>query len=235
MRDMEDFQNTQDDTKRAATLEHIQALQSMYTKNIPTFSDKPGLPTYHYLLPNDSRGRDVAAIYPNGDLGVNLLWLEGETLTVVNGTTSLSHMRPGILPGTIVIQANKGLREISLLKDKINISVTDHSGNKIDMQANEYHVLDAKFKKNMIYSIGGQLLAERFNYVKARIIKEFLGVAIKDTETIYYDIFSPYLKPIYGVLTTDQLHMNQSRITQVFVDKNYEILPEPEYFGVSVI
>ena len=71
-----------------------------------------GRPVYKFLIPNDSRGREVAVQYPNGDVSISLWWFEGRKVEVkTNGKAEKYTLRPGIEPGTVVFKKNGSLKE----------------------------------------------------------------------------------------------------------------------------
>ena len=78
-----------------------------------------------YLIPHDSRGRDIVSVYPDGKMVLNLWFLEGAQNLVVNfngghdpQTVSL---RGGILPGIVLTDRKSGkLEEVALYSPRTN-------------------------------------------------------------------------------------------------------------------
>ena len=80
------------------------------------YSNQVGAPTYHYLIPNDSRGRDIAVRFENNDLGINLWWLEGKSVDVINGELHTFTEGVGIMPGSVVVDSKNNLKEVQIYK-----------------------------------------------------------------------------------------------------------------------
>ncbi|HQL41540.1 MAG TPA: hypothetical protein PLO93_04510, partial [Candidatus Omnitrophota bacterium] len=213
------------------------------------YTTKTGRPTYQYLQPNDARGRSLAIAYPDGNLELNFWWMEAETKHVTNGNQHEVYMRPGILPGHMLIgedgkfkafEIYKGVRpEVSQNNDiswqdqqenvfvmsrsedqRFVLTVTTPGKDTISMKGNEYHVLGEPYRREIVFSAAGQLLAEKYSFMRMQVMKENFGVAVKDVETTLYDITSNYRKPVVSFLDDGTITKDYLKIVFSIEEKN---------------
>ncbi|MDP8213470.1 MAG: hypothetical protein P9X22_09340 [Candidatus Zapsychrus exili] len=222
-----------------------------------TYTNIFGRALKHYLIPNDSRGRDIAVLYPSKDLGINLWSFEGRDIKVrYNGDEPKSFKtKVGTNPGVISVNANErnmlqGVqiykaadieeeafnvelrgknKEGELNKGDVVATVTGGKGemlkvkyaNGLKVEGYEYLVLDSKFKRSVVYTLGGRLLAEKFAYVVSQVAKKELSVATNGEEIMIFDVSSPIRLPIQSYLMNGTLE--DGTVLKVFADQDFSI------------
>ena len=223
------------------------------------YSDQVGVSTYHYLIPNDSRGRDIAVRFENNDLGVNLWWLEGKNVQVINGEAHTFTINVGTMPGSVVEDSKNTLKEVQIYKapaaeeqKPYRVTLRDRQTNEVIAEvaggngkpltvtfkardgqpettviANDYAVLDAKFKHNVFNTAGGQLLAEQYAHITVQVALSQFGVATSGDETIIYDVRAPFRTPVQAFMTGSTA-IPDSKIVKTFADTQYSIQPVQE-------
>ncbi|NTV29225.1 MAG: hypothetical protein HGA80_03985, partial [Candidatus Omnitrophica bacterium] len=124
--------------------------------------NKYGQAKYHFLLPNDSRGRDVAILYADQSLELQLWALEGDEKILVryNGDDTekqLPQLKVGLRPGSIIANL-KDLNEHAAVQ---MLQMPDQSDSSVnfDLIAGEYSDKDAREKNTFT----------RTNVVTARV------------------------------------------------------------------
>jgi len=93
----------------------------------------------------------------------------------------------------------------------------DGANVKHTMTVNGYTVVDAPFfAAHRFYTASGQAGFPRPPVCARPRHHGMAGVQTRGTETIYYDIFSPYPVPFYGLLDED------NRVTKVSLNGNFK-------------
>jgi hypothetical protein len=212
-----------------------------------TYSNIMSKPTYHYLVPNDSRGRDIAVVHANGDVAINLWNMEGRSVNVVNreGQIVTTNIKVNIVPGTIVVNKAGQLEEVQIYRgpqandqalrvstatvDGIQMVVTSGAGQAMTIQyvakngnvttvnGLNYYILDSKYKRDIVFTPGGQLLAENYAHVIMQVMLEQLGVVIKGQETTVFDVTAAYRRPVVSFL-------ENGTIIKTFQDPQYSAI-----------
>jgi len=214
---MRQYIATDSRTDRNEILDRIEDLVRAQYKGKAHYTRAEGEPTFHYLFPNDSRDRDFIEVFPNGEVLVNLWWLEGHTQNVItDGGSARTSFPPNALPGSMVVNASGSLQRATFFNYTSQMAFRDGNNVKRTMTVNGYSVVDAPFLQHTVYTASGQLVSEATRYVRARVINGMAGVQTRGTETIYYDIFSPYPVPFYGLLDED------NRVTKVSLNGNFK-------------
>ncbi|MBF0122602.1 MAG: hypothetical protein HQL21_04230, partial [Candidatus Omnitrophica bacterium] len=211
---VEQYAVTTDPAVQNSLLDQIQQIvRANRSAREISYSSDQGLATDHYLIPNDSRGRDAFQIMPNGNLEVPMWWFEGVPVRITDGPAQID-VKPvvGIMPGVVVI-GKDGKYKHTLVYDKTELTPAgDPNDANLQIKANRYRVLDAEFMLGAKLSPGGRVMREHFRHLVHRVAAGKLGVATEGVEEIVYDMFSPFQVPLYGLKTGKD---GIKRITQV--------------------
>ncbi len=191
---------------RPGILERITDIMREYHRgtNSAHYTNSTGKPTYHFLAPpNDSRGRDFITKMSNGDVVLDLWWLEGK-----------GDFKANILPGSIVVNSAGKLQRAMVFDHDSDMVFKNAQGEPHTLHVNSYNVYHDPTLTNIAFTSLGQRVSETSHYVINRVANGQLGVQTKGEETIQYDPLSPYAMPILGTL-------DDGRLTKVVMHLEY--------------
>jgi len=191
---------------RPAILERITDILREYHRgtNAAHYTNLTGKPTTHFLAPpNDSRGRDFITKMSNGDIVLDLWWLEGK-----------GGFKANILPGSIVVNSAGKLQRTMVFDHDSDMVFKNAQGEPHTLHVNTYNVFHDPTMTQIAFTSLGQRVFEKSRYVINRVVNGQLGVQTKGEETIQYDPLSPYAMPILGTL-------DDGRLTKVVMHLEY--------------
>ena len=103
------------------------------------------------------------------DVDINMWWLEGQTVTITNGSVVPNvNIRPGILPGTISLHGDGEVKAMTLYKGP-NSAYVNLDGNRALLKGMEYEVLESPFFVGRIFTGGGRPWFEDYDWVVPKI------------------------------------------------------------------
>ena len=196
-----------DPQARPAILGKISDILRQYHRgsNAAHYTSLRGIPTYHYLAPpNDSRGRDFITRMGNGDVALNLWWLEGK-----------GKFKANILPASIVVDQFGVFKRMMAFDHDANMVFKNAQDQPYTLRVNTYSVYHDQDLVSATYTSLGQRVSETSRYVRNRVVNGQWGVQTRGQETIHYDPMSPYAIPLYGTLDED------GRLTKVDLHLEY--------------
>ena len=208
------YDETSDEAARNGILKQIAHVVRKNGEGKARYSTQLGNPTASFLVPHDSRGRDLIALSPDGKKELFFWWFEGRTVSLVDGGSVTVNEPIGIPPGGMVVNEDGSLLHSVLFERTEDFPMHNAERGAKVIPANHYYVLDAPFLRTLIYTPGGALLAEESAYVLNLVAAGFAGIQTKGEQRVIYDPYSPFQSPAYRV------HEN-GRLAGVTVDEKY--------------